>query len=123
MRIEIESISAITLVTKDMSRAVNFYKNLGFNLARGSENSDFTTFNIGSQSLNLSAENMNEINGWGRVIFYVKDVDAIYKHCLNLGMDVEFAPRDALWGERYFHITDLDGHELSFAMRRADVSQ
>ena len=25
------------------------------------------------------------------------------------------APRDAEWGERYFHITDPDGHELSFA--------
>ena len=24
-------------------------------------------------------------------------------------------PRDAEWGERYFHITDPDGHELSFA--------
>ena len=25
------------------------------------------------------------------------------------------APRDAEWGERYFHLTDPDGHELSFA--------
>ena len=25
------------------------------------------------------------------------------------------SPRDAKWGERYFHITDPDGHELSFA--------
>jgi uncharacterized glyoxalase superfamily protein PhnB len=24
-------------------------------------------------------------------------------------------PRDAEWGERYFHLTDPDGHELSFA--------
>jgi uncharacterized glyoxalase superfamily protein PhnB len=24
-------------------------------------------------------------------------------------------PRDATWGERYFHVTDPDGHELSFA--------
>ena len=24
-------------------------------------------------------------------------------------------PRDAEWGERYFHIADPDGHELSFA--------
>ncbi|MHC4164482.1 MAG: VOC family protein, partial [Planctomycetota bacterium] len=27
----------------------------------------------------------------------------------------EAAPADAEWGERYFHITDPDGHELSFA--------
>jgi hypothetical protein len=25
------------------------------------------------------------------------------------------APRDAEWGERFFHLTDPDGHELSFA--------
>ena len=25
------------------------------------------------------------------------------------------APRDAEWGERFFHITDPDGHQLSFA--------
>ena len=24
-------------------------------------------------------------------------------------------PRDAAWGERYFHLHDPDGHELSFA--------
>ena len=29
--------------------------------------------------------------------------------------DDPFAPRDATWGERYFHIVDPDGHELSFA--------
>ena len=25
------------------------------------------------------------------------------------------APTDAPWGERYFHLRDPDGHELSFA--------
>jgi len=25
-----------------------------------------------------------------------------------------FRPRDASWGERYFHMPDPDGHELSF---------
>jgi uncharacterized glyoxalase superfamily protein PhnB len=24
-------------------------------------------------------------------------------------------PRDAQWGERFFHVTDPDGHEISFA--------
>jgi uncharacterized glyoxalase superfamily protein PhnB len=24
-------------------------------------------------------------------------------------------PHDATWGERYFHVSDPDGHELSFA--------
>ena len=31
------------------------------------------------------------------------------------GLRPEVEPRDAPWGERYFHLTDPDGHELSFA--------
>jgi hypothetical protein len=49
------------------------------------------------------------------VIFYVADVDAVYRHVLALNLRPDTAPQDALWGERYFHRTDPDGHELSFA--------
>jgi uncharacterized glyoxalase superfamily protein PhnB len=31
------------------------------------------------------------------------------------GIQPDTAPRDAEWGERFFHLTDPDGHELSFA--------
>ena len=51
---------------------------------------------------------------WGRLIFYVTDVDALWNHLKDLGFDPEI-PRDASWGERYFHMPDPDGHELSFA--------
>ena len=34
---------------------------------------------------------------------------------LDAGHRPEFPPRDAPWGERYFHVRDPDGHELSFA--------
>jgi uncharacterized glyoxalase superfamily protein PhnB len=49
------------------------------------------------------------------VIFHVDDVDAFYAQALVEGLMPDFAPKDAAWGERYFHITDPDGHELSFA--------
>jgi len=32
------------------------------------------------------------------------------------------SPRDAAWGERFFHVTDPDGHELSFAELFAGTS-
>ena len=51
----------------------------------------------------------------GRVIFYVADVDALYDRALAAGCLPSTTPRDAEWGERYFHLTDPDGHELSFA--------
>jgi catechol 2,3-dioxygenase-like lactoylglutathione lyase family enzyme len=50
-----------------------------------------------------------------RVIFYVDDVDAMYAHVLTQGFVPEAPPRDAAWGERYFHLSDPDGHLLSFA--------
>jgi hypothetical protein len=37
------------------------------------------------------------------------------------GYRPDTAPRDAEWGERFFHLTDPDGHELSFAMSSVSV--
>ena len=59
---------------------------------------------------------------WGRVIFYVADVDALYDRALAAGYQPATAPRDAEWGERFFHLTDPDGHELSFARPLLPVS-
>ena len=39
----IESISAITLATHDMSRAVRFYRMLGFEIIHGGEDAAFTS--------------------------------------------------------------------------------
>src|SRR4030088_2749317 len=60
---------------------------------------------------------------WGRVIFYVADVDALYDRALAAGCQPTTAPRDAEWGERYFHLVDPDGHELSFACLLRSAAQ
>src|SRR5258706_16158181 len=52
---------------------------------------------------------------WGRVIFYHSDVDSLYASVIAAGYRPDTAPHDAEWGERFFHVTDPDGHELSFA--------
>ncbi|MCC8392950.1 VOC family protein [Paraburkholderia sp. MMS20-SJTR3] len=111
----IESLSAITLATADMQRAVPFYLALGFPLKFGGPREAFTSFEFGGSYLNLIADPRAPVNWWGRVIIYVSDVDAIYRTALAAGLQPSFAPADAPWGERYFHITDPDGHELSFA--------
>jgi len=51
----IESISAVTLATHDMSRAVHFYRALGFEIVHGGENAEFTSFRAGMSFLNLIA--------------------------------------------------------------------
>ena len=112
----IESLSAITLATHDMARAVAFYRALGFVMRYGGADADFTSFEVGGSYLNLIAMPAERRwSWWGRVIFHVDDVDAVYKTALVAGFAPSTAPADAPWGERYFHLTDPDGHELSFA--------
>jgi len=111
----IEAISAITLATADMARAVAFYRTLGFELLYGGEGANFTSFRAGPGYLNLIAAPGRQAAWWGRAIFYVDDVDALHARAAAAGLRPQAPPRDAEWGERYFHIVDPDGHELSFA--------
>ena len=66
----IESISAITLATHNMSRAVRFYCMLGFEIIYGGEDAAFTSFRAGNSFLNLIAQPVERNwSWWGRVIF------------------------------------------------------
>src|SRR5262249_29634861 len=97
----IESISAITLATHDMARAVRFYRMLGFEVIYGGENAAFTSFRAGTSYLNLIAQPAERTwSWWGRVIFYHSDVDALHASVVAAGYRPDTAPRDAEWGER-----------------------
>jgi catechol 2,3-dioxygenase-like lactoylglutathione lyase family enzyme len=112
----IESISAVSLATHDMTRAVRFYRALGFVVHYGGEDAAFTSFHAGAGYLNLIAvPQAVRWSWWGRLIFHVSDVDAFHARALAAGARPDSAPCDAPWGERFFHLTDPDGHELSFA--------
>ncbi len=113
----VQRISAITLATADMARAFAFYTSLGFVLRYGGPDEGFSSFVVGEGYLNLTSERAPS-GWWGRVIFYVDDVDALHARALELGYEPQAPPRDAPWDERYFHLTDPDGHELSFASPR-----
>jgi catechol 2,3-dioxygenase-like lactoylglutathione lyase family enzyme len=110
----ITALSAITLATGDMATAVRFYRLCGFELLYGGENGSFTSFRAGDGFLNLIAE-AAEVTWWGRAIFYDSDLDALYRRLVEAGFRPQAPPRDAAWGERFFHVTDPDGHEISFA--------
>lgn len=112
----IDKIDAVTLATHDMASAVSFYESLGFELRYGGHDGEFTSFRVGNGYLNLIAQPAErQWSWWGRLIFHVDDVDEMYRVVIGLGLDPEAPPRDAEWGERYFHLADPDGHELSFA--------
>ena len=113
----ITGISAVTLATHDMQRAVRFYQVLGVEMLYGGEEASFTSFRAGPGFLNLIAQPAERRwSWWGRLIFYDSDVATRSTPVsLAAGYQPDTAPRDAAWGERFFHITDPDGHELSFA--------
>jgi catechol 2,3-dioxygenase-like lactoylglutathione lyase family enzyme len=135
-------ISAVTLRVKDMKKSCIFYSRLpGFHVIYGGKETDrFTTFEIGEGSktyLNLelasvddSSSDYNLSSGikwkkeeredFGRVVFHTEDVDGLYSFMKNDGViskiiTFENAPSDAPWGERFFHINEPDGYQLSFA--------
>ena len=113
----IEGISAVTLVTADMAEAVSFYLLLGFELTHGGDSARFTSFRAGTGFINLElrANRRAPNTTWGRVVLWVDDVDAVYRRAVVAGLAPVTPPTDAPWGERYFHLRDPDGHELSFA--------
>jgi uncharacterized glyoxalase superfamily protein PhnB len=120
----IEGISAISLATHDMARAVAFYRALGFTISYGGEQASFTSLRAGSVYLNLMEQPADRRwSWWGRVIFNVSDLDALHAQAVAAGLKPHAAPADAPWGERFFHITDPDGHELSFARPLSGASK
>jgi catechol 2,3-dioxygenase-like lactoylglutathione lyase family enzyme len=116
MKPAIEGISAITLHVSNMQASVEFYQNLlGLELLYGGERSNFSSLRANdSGSVILNLEHGHVVPQWGRIIFHVVDVDAVWSHLKRNRFDPEI-PRYASWGERYFHVFDPDGHEVSFA--------
>jgi catechol 2,3-dioxygenase-like lactoylglutathione lyase family enzyme len=114
--VRIEKISALTFRVLSMKASLQFYCDvLGMELVYGGEGVGFSSLCAkDTESAILNLEQGRSVSGWGRLIFYVADVDAFWAYLCEKGFQPE-RPRDATWGERYFHMLDPDGHELSFA--------
>ena len=110
----IQLISAVTFAVCDMARSVEFYQKIGFDLLYGGAGATFSSLKAGKAFVNLSANPGYQHTSWGRVVIRVVDVDGLHRAFTATGLKPE-SPRDAAWGERFFHIHDPDGHELSFA--------
>lgn len=132
------AISAVTLFIENMERSCKFYSLIpGFKLVYGGSPTDsFTTYEVGSDEfknnpktfLNLELANLighdYNINyrrkHFGGIIFHTEYVDKLYFYLknnkdLSNAILIEDEPRNAPWGERYFHIREPDGYQLSFA--------
>jgi len=99
-----------------MAAAVRFYRLVGFEMLYGGTAASFTSFRAGASYLNLISQPAAKTwSWWGRAIFYESDVDGLYQRLVAAGIQPQAPPRDAEWGERFFHVIDPDGHEISFA--------
>jgi catechol 2,3-dioxygenase-like lactoylglutathione lyase family enzyme len=116
MTMTVEKISAVTFRVLNMKASVRFYRGvLGMEVLYGGEDAPFSSLRAkDAECPILNLEQGRSVPGWGRMIFYVADVDAFWEHLRGKGLQPE-SPRDASWGEPYFHMPDPDGHELSFA--------
>ncbi|SRR5581483_544906 len=118
-------ISAITLKIRDMGKSCNFYSRLpGFKLEYGGATGPFTTFEVEGSKTYFNLELTNDIptkqRDFGRIIFHTEDVDSLYRYMKNdkaisEAVIFETKPVDAPWGERFFHIREPDGYQMSFA--------
>jgi catechol 2,3-dioxygenase-like lactoylglutathione lyase family enzyme len=116
MKTRIEKVSAITLNVTDMERSLRFYRDaLALELLYGGPDAGFCSLRItGTEFPIINLQQDRATVGWGRMIFHVADVDAFWTHLKQRGFEPDI-PQNASWGERYFHMHDPDGHELSFA--------
>ena len=125
---KIQKISAITLKTTNMKKSYEFYSKIpGLILSYGGPDSLFSSFEIRDDNndsrsfINLEySKDKNIGTNFGRIIIYSTDVDNLYQFFRNNKeiyklIGIRNKPRDANWGERYFHISDPNGYEISFA--------
>lgn len=82
MRPTIEKISAVTLRVVNMTASVRFYRDvLDMELLYGGEGTGFSSLRArDTQSAILNLEQGKPVTRWGRLIFYVTDVDALWNH-------------------------------------------
>jgi len=121
--VRVEKISAVTLSVSDMKKSIEFYSKIpNFKIVYGGSDSKFTSFmieDVTKSYLNLKLSKMDSPN-FGRIIFYVDDVDELFAYMENDETisrlcKLESKPEDAIWDERFFHMLDPDGYKLSFA--------
>jgi catechol 2,3-dioxygenase-like lactoylglutathione lyase family enzyme len=116
VQVRVEKISAVTFKVARMRTSIRFYRDLlGLELLYGGDDAAFSSLRVkDDKEPILNLELGNPVISWGRLVLYVPDVDLFWAYLKENGLSPE-TPRNGSWGERYFHMSDPDGHELSFA--------
>ena len=115
------------VMTSDSKAAESFYRSvIGWDAKdSGMPNGGYTLLSVGSTMVGGLMPIPPEACAHGAKPCWtgyigVDDVDAVHARAEGAGYHPATGPTDASWGERYFHIRDPDGHELSFARPLAE---
>jgi len=91
MAMTVERISAVTFRVSNIQASVQFYRDvLGMEMLYGGERSRSSSLRAGNaDSAILNLELGEAATRWGRLIFYVADVDGAWKHLTDWGFRPE----------------------------------
>jgi uncharacterized glyoxalase superfamily protein PhnB len=133
-----EGMHSITphLCVKDAGQAIDFYKKAfnaeeicrvpspdGSTLLHAAVKIGDSTLFLYDEVPKMGALGPKSIGGTPvRIHLYVEDVDALYEQAVKAGAEVEMAPADQPWGDRYGVLTDPFGHSWGLATHKEDVS-
>jgi uncharacterized glyoxalase superfamily protein PhnB len=115
--------TSVSLTVTDLPKSVAWYQNVvGFGVDRTAERDGrivFVALKAGDVRLHLNQD--DGAKGWDRTkglgfsisIWTTEDIDAIATSIKTNGGTLDSEPVDAVWGARYFRLTDPDGFKLA----------
>lgn len=122
---DMTTLSAVSIITAHMSRALDFYTKLGLTVDSGGPNEDHSELTSPGIRVLLDTEDIARAidPGWIRptggpalsLAFECDspaEVDATFAALTSDGAGTVHAPWDAFWGQRYAVIADPDGNPV-----------
>ncbi len=115
-------ITSLLLWVQENRLSTKFYKKLGFDVVRSTDDHsvvalnsfEITLVNIRDED-KFARDSMSGDKGKGMYVYIrVEDVDSKYKELINLGFRPTTEPKDWQWGNREFILKDPDGYKLCF---------
>src|SRR5262245_25987174 len=122
--------TSVSITVKDIRKSVAWYRDVvGFGVERTAEREgQLALVALKAGDVRLSLNQDNGAKGWDRIkglgfsinIWTTDDVDVIAEHIKANGGVLDTEPVDAVWGARFFRLTDPDGFKLAI-MKRLEV--
>jgi len=115
-------ITSILLWVQENQLSAKFYKKIGFDVVRSTD--DHSVVKLNGFELTLVSmrdeepftnDSMTPDKGRGMYIYvHTDNVDEIYDEFVNKGLQPATTPKNWEWGNREFIIKDPDGYKLCF---------